>query len=222
MLCENCGKEIDGTYGSGRFCGPKCARGFSTKGKRAEINLKTAQTLQGRKTGRDTWKYVCEKCDKKFRKQTSLAAHRLHCVFGFVISNESVEVRNAAVEKYWQEKHQKELELWKLGKFKPTSSKTKTLLIFERGLKCQKCGWAGVNPVSNTIPIELEHIDGDCYNNKYENCQLLCPNCHALTPTYKALNAGGGLGRKFYKVVSKWAKEQGIKGIFDSNRTTAP
>jgi hypothetical protein len=218
MICENCGKVIDGTYGSGRFCDRKCARGFSTKEKREEINFKASQTLQGRKTGRNTWTYACEKCEKKFRKVTSLAAHRLHCVFEFVLSEEDVKVRNAAILKHWQEKHQKELELWKSGKLLPKSGKTKTLLIFEHGEKCQKCGWAEVNPVSNTIPIELEHIDGDCYNNKYENCTLLCPNCHSLTPTYKALNAGKGRGRKFYKVVSQWAKEQGIKGIFDSNR----
>ena len=31
MICENCGKEHDGTYGSGRFCCSKCARSFSTK-----------------------------------------------------------------------------------------------------------------------------------------------------------------------------------------------
>jgi hypothetical protein len=108
------------------------------------------------------------------------------------------------------------LEEWKEGIFHPSGNVAKGLLILEHGEKCQKCGWAGINPFSNTIPVELEHIDGDCYNNKYENCQLLCPNCHAMTPTYKALNAGKGRGRKFYKVVSKWAKEQGIKGIFDS------
>ena len=31
MICENCGKEHDGSYGSGRFCSKKCAKSFSTK-----------------------------------------------------------------------------------------------------------------------------------------------------------------------------------------------
>lgn len=31
MICENCGKEHDGTYGSGRFCCKECAKSFSTK-----------------------------------------------------------------------------------------------------------------------------------------------------------------------------------------------
>ena len=40
MNCENCGNEHDGSYGSGRFCSSKCARGFSTKRKRSLINEK--------------------------------------------------------------------------------------------------------------------------------------------------------------------------------------
>ena len=31
MICENCGKEHDGSYGSGRFCSKFCAKSFSTK-----------------------------------------------------------------------------------------------------------------------------------------------------------------------------------------------
>jgi hypothetical protein len=37
IKCENCGEDHDGSYGSGRFCSIKCARGFSTKEKRKEI-----------------------------------------------------------------------------------------------------------------------------------------------------------------------------------------
>lgn len=31
MICENCGKEHNGNFGSGRFCCKQCARAFSTK-----------------------------------------------------------------------------------------------------------------------------------------------------------------------------------------------
>ena len=31
MICENCGKEHDGSYGSGRFCSKECARSYSSK-----------------------------------------------------------------------------------------------------------------------------------------------------------------------------------------------
>jgi len=67
----------------------------------------------------------------------------------------------------------------------------KSYLIEKYGEKCMECGWCQVNPHSGKIPIELEHIDGDS-NNKLVNLKLLCPNCHSLTPTYKALNKGNG------------------------------
>lgn len=50
MICENCGKEHDGSYGSGRFCSCKCARSFSSKVNRKETNDKISQTLLKRRT----------------------------------------------------------------------------------------------------------------------------------------------------------------------------
>lgn len=46
MICENCGCNHDGMYGSGRFCSCKCARCFSSKAKREEINKKVSTTLK--------------------------------------------------------------------------------------------------------------------------------------------------------------------------------
>ena len=48
--CEYCEKEHKGEYGSGRFCDYVCARGFSTKSKRHEINLKVSKTLSSKET----------------------------------------------------------------------------------------------------------------------------------------------------------------------------
>ena len=58
--------------------------------------------------------------------------------------------------------------------------------------KCSTCGWSEINPFTNTIPLEIEHIDGDATNNEEDNLTLLCPNCHALTPTYRGANKGHG------------------------------
>jgi hypothetical protein len=68
----------------------------------------------------------------------------------------------------------------------------KLYLIEKYGNKCMECGWDKINSTSGKIPIELEHIDGDSSNNNLDNLKLLCPNCHSLTPTYKALNKGNG------------------------------
>ncbi len=44
--CENCNKNHNGEYGSGRFCSMKCSRGFSTRDKRKEINEKVSIKLK--------------------------------------------------------------------------------------------------------------------------------------------------------------------------------
>lgn len=52
--------------------------------------------------------------------------------------------------------------------------------------KCEKCGrtkW-----YDNPIPLELHHINGNNTDNRIENLQMLCPNCHALTDTYRGKN----------------------------------
>src|SRR3990167_9897831 len=51
MFCENCSVEHEGSYGSGRFCSSRCARGFSTKTDRREISAKVSKKLYGRHTG---------------------------------------------------------------------------------------------------------------------------------------------------------------------------
>jgi hypothetical protein len=65
MNCENCDIEHTGEYGSGRFCSSKCARGFSTKAKRKEINAKISNTLTG--TGNSDVSLQCKYCTKEFK-----------------------------------------------------------------------------------------------------------------------------------------------------------
>lgn len=77
------------------------------------------------------------------------------------------------------------------GKLRHTMALKERLLA--DGLRerhCERCGrseWQG-----EAIPLELDHVDGDRWNNTLENLRLLCPNCHALTPTYRGRNIGNG------------------------------
>lgn len=57
---------------------------------------------------------------------------------------------------------------------------------------CVEGGWSVVNQSTGKVPLEIDHIDGNCYNNSPENLIVLCPNCHAITPTYRALNKNSG------------------------------
>jgi hypothetical protein len=60
MKCEYCKKNHEGIYGSGRFCSSKCAKGFSSKEKRKEINEKVKNKLS---------KNFCKKCGKKVHQR---------------------------------------------------------------------------------------------------------------------------------------------------------
>jgi hypothetical protein len=86
----------------------------------------------------------------------------------------------------------KTIDLIETGDTTLSSRQYKNYLIEKYGNKCMECGWGEKNPKSNTIPIELEHIDGNSSNNNLCNLKLLCPNCHSLTPTYKGANKGNG------------------------------
>ncbi len=77
----------------------------------------------------------------------------------------------------------------------------KSYLLKKYDYKCAKCGWGEKNIYTNTIPLEIEHIDGNYRNNKEENLIVLCPNCHSLTSTYKGANLNNG--RKSRKKYSK-------------------
>lgn len=68
----------------------------------------------------------------------------------------------------------------------------KAYLIEKHGEKCMKCGWNERHPFTDKVPIQLNHIDGNSSNNKLTNVEIICPNCHSLTPTYGALNKGNG------------------------------
>lgn len=52
---------------------------------------------------------------------------------------------------------------------------------------CENCGcsdkWMG-----KPITLELHHINGDHFDNRLENLQILCPNCHSQTLFYRNRN----------------------------------
>ncbi len=61
-VCENCGKEHNGSYGSGRFCSKKCRGQFCAKGKKTGIKRK------------DPW--ICDYCLCEFDSRSKLFKHK--------------------------------------------------------------------------------------------------------------------------------------------------
>jgi 5-methylcytosine-specific restriction endonuclease McrA len=55
--------------------------------------------------------------------------------------------------------------------------------------RCERCGlteWLG-----KPLPLQLHHVNGDGKDNRPENLQILCPNCHSQTDSW-----GGRIRRK--------------------------
>ena len=77
---------------------------------------------------------------------------------------------------------------WNKGNYLPLSSLKSTAslkknIIRERGNQCENCFnnyW-----FDEPITLELEHIDGNRFNNSLINLKLLCPNCHSYTSTWR-------------------------------------
>jgi hypothetical protein len=64
----------------------------------------------------------------------------------------------------------------------------------EQDGNCNRCGlaeWLG-----QRITLELEHKNGNHYDDSRENVELLCPNCHSLTDTWRGRNKSKGKSGK--------------------------
>lgn len=118
---------------------------------------------------RNTKKRYCIKCGKQL---------------------EMGQTKYCSTECRYEQEYTEYIEKWKNGTINGItgadgiSKCIRKYLFIKHNNKCEKCGWGEVNPHTGKIPLQVHHIDGDCTNNKEENLQLLCPNCHSLTENY--------------------------------------
>jgi 5-methylcytosine-specific restriction endonuclease McrA len=63
-------------------------------------------------------------------------------------------------------------------------------VLIRDGNICSSCHL--VEWIGRVIPVEVHHLDGNGNNGRPENVVLLCPNCHALTSSFRGLNRGNG------------------------------
>ena len=78
-----------------------------------------------------------------------------------------------------------------LVEHRPTTTSHLKRRLLDSGLKqpvCEACGRRRWN--RRPIPLELDHVNGRRDDNRLSNLRLLCPNCHAQTPTYRGRNIG--------------------------------
>lgn len=142
---------------------------------------------------------------------------------GMSTSGDSYKVLKKAIDKLGLSKEKinenrakhKEKQLQKLGEKRTIpleeilsgehgSYKGPVLLkrLIENGYKeykCEQCGlteWQG-----QPIPLTLHHKDGNHSNNRLENLQVLCPNCHALTDNFAGKNINKGKRINSQKII---------------------
>lgn len=158
MKCENCNQEHVGDYGSGRFCSPKCARGFSTKEKREEINEKVSNVMKGKL-------YSTNPIQKGFDKRR----HKFN-------QNDFKKALN-------ERKNKREIYLQETSTENLSKTAIRNKVIKEQNERCLKCG--NIEWLGKPIILEIHHINGNNKNNQRENLEALCPNCHSQTDYWR-------------------------------------
>lgn len=136
-------------------------------------NMRTKHKCLNCSTETHNPKYCCRKCQKEYEQKVWIEKWLSGEISGFYETN------------HWGD----------------VPDRIRTYLFKKYNNRCSKCGWSEINPFTNKIPLEVEHIDGNYKNNRPENLTLLCPNCHSLTETYRGRNKGKGRGKTWKPII---------------------
>lgn len=120
----------------------------------------------------DKMTYKCSNCNKRTRKENLCLDCQLENDIKLWLSG-NIEIT------------------WRSSNKEPRAF-VKEYLINTRGDECEVCGFSEKHPEDGKSIIQMDHIDGNYMNNHPDNLRLLCPNHHALTPTYGGRNKGNG------------------------------
>ena len=148
----------------------------------------------------------CKKCGKEFNPVKGLVNYcTIECRNSREWSDDdkkkkSISAKNS--EKVKESNKNRPKEMWeKIGLKRKETHKQNILtlnyedlsfeslrfrILYEQENKCNRCGldkWLGQD-----IILELEHKDGNNKNNVRDNLEMICPNCHSLTETWRGRN----------------------------------
>lgn len=90
----------------------------------------------------------------------------------------------------------------------PYQSSKLNIRLIKEGLKEPKCECCGNTKwLGQPIKLELHHVNGNHNDNRLENLQMLCPNCHAYTDNYRGKNITQSARKETSEVESPKFKE---------------
>ena len=165
MICQNCGKEHDGSYGSGKFCCKSCAIAYGNK-QRKNRDIINKHISEGvKKYNKENPKklilyhYTCEKCGKEFDSPKIRDGRHIHCE----------DCKRKVV-------HYKDIN--ETTSIKELSKRTITKILNRANKGCSICGW-------NESTCDIHHIieKSNGGTDEHNNLIIVCPNCHRIIHT---------------------------------------
>jgi len=160
------------------FCSHSCAASYNNRGICRNVQSELIKELKH-----------CRHCGEVIPRKKCYCNTECNLAYRRKVSNERVLdhlIRN-----------EKELSIGLIeaeDTKKMSSRRIRNFLLRTRERKCSCC--QQTHWLDHEIPLEVDHANGNSSDNSPENLRLICPNCHALTPTYKGKNRGNGRAKR--------------------------
>lgn len=144
-------------------------------------------------TSKTASKFCSHSCSAKYSNIRRAKKEKRKCpVCGRDILNPASKY--CSLDCFQKAEYDRRIDEWLSGNFTKEDgvlpAHIRKYLMIKHNCSCQECGWNKRHPISNEVPLQVHHINGDCTDNRPDNLQLLCPNCHSLTENYGSRNKG--------------------------------
>lgn len=221
--CKECGEEIANEWGKD-FCCRSCAAKYNNKRRDKSVYEKVADKLKSKThTIKKNKVHIlaerfCEICGKKLeghqRKYCSISCRNRNKYLtegqdtvcqecGKTFKSRDKNRKFCSNECSSKHRNEEYLKKWRNGELSlnPNIALPKAIrnfLLEKAHYKCEECGFEGYNKATNNTILQIHHVDGNSGNNSINNLKVLCPNCHAMTENYMALNKGKSSRKERY------------------------
>ena len=197
---EECGKEFKQKEQGSKYCSLKCYKIERVKNKNS---LRTCLNKDCQKDfivehQSDKKKYCSRSCatisNNLARGYKTRLSGSGSCKICFIEINSYSEY---CKNHYRAAQKEERIRRWIDGEWdgntkRGLSTTIREYLLEQANYACEKCGFDKRHPDDGRPVLEINHKDGDAYNSSYksDNLEVICPNCHSLSPNYRARNIG--------------------------------